>query len=286
MLSQPNGMWSLIKLTRIYMTMPEVDIKSCPLQISLQSLQRMKLISNLRVGFRYLDLMSKPGSCQFADFLIKEGIATSTGSNPTALCSGDLVLVASAHTDKLDFSSPSITTLHIALRAKRLLAASQWAALKRTMQDVLSGNDSTRTSKLTDSTDSSHSSRGSAPPVIPWHKKVTYAAQPLIKAAASLCQDLPSRHLSLAERSRIAAVVLALQKVQAQAEGACFKCMPPRLAPQCGELLSLLQELPPLPAVMRRASEDSLRDMCIADAALVCSCSTASLLVLRPEQTM
>ena len=205
--------------------------------------------------------------------MLSEGIALPAGSNLKTLCSGDLVLVASADTEKLDFTSPSLSTLHVDSRASRVVATKPWMMLISMLKALLSE----RPSILSSSSDSSSEgdsegdseAESHAAPSVPWHKRLTGATLPLLEAATSLCQDLPSCHISMAKRSHIAMTATALQKLQTQAEAASFECIPDELMAQCNDMLDLLNELPSLPAILQRASEGGIRHMCISDATLV-----------------
>lgn len=242
---------------------------------------------------RSLALLQPPNSMQFAQFLTREGVALPGGSAPRVLCSGDLALMASADNEKLDFTAPAVAALHVASRARRLLAARQWSSARNGLQDVLADGDGavgtagalgpqpsqpqrSSTASTSDETSGGHAASDSdsepAPKPTPWYKRLACAARPFLEAAASLCQDLPSRHLPMPARQRIAAAASAVEELQARADAAVMECPTAQIAQQCGHVLGLLRGLPALPSILGRASEDGLRRMCIADAALVRAC--------------
>ena len=107
--------------------------------------------------------------------------------------------------------------------------------------------------------------------------RVVSAVNAVLEHAHTLLYDLPGPHCDSETRHQIAGVAMELLELcplisdaPADADDAAAASeLPLAVQSRCDELLLRTQQLPQLPAVLQRGSEDQLRRMCIADAALV-----------------
>ncbi len=198
----------------------------------------------------------------------------------------------SKENEKLDLTAEPLRSLFVGARVERLLAAKQWplavAALRASL--AACGTDSTADyGKAEWSGDNEAASAGGSDGMqgddlakeffgaAARQKRLLAAVNTVLDHAHALLHDLPGLHLDPASRHRIASVatelldlcpLIADAPISDAAEEASTE-LPPEVQTRCDELLLRTEQLPYLPAVLQRGSEDKLRRMCIADAALV-----------------
>ena len=200
----------------------------------------------------------------------------------------------SKENEKLDLTAEPLRSLFVGARVERLLAAKQWplaVAALRTALTACGTDGAAHHSQELWSADSRAVSEGD---VAGEHgdglpeerfspasqlRRLYAAVNAVLDHAHALLHDLPGPHLDPASRHRIASVateLLDLCPLIADAPAANDAAaeeeaadLPPDVQMRCDAMLLQTEQLPHLPAVLQRGSEDKLRRMCITDAALV-----------------